>query len=161
MVSGGFFGYTPPIVLKISVSGGFVDQIPPFAGASVASHFTFGKHKISSDFTRFLSSLLGPMPEYVWLATRGKSQLGDKLNVLQQLTIIADRLIAQIRDGSLVPPSDCPTPTPATSHYGTPLENPDFLQIVPYISPEYQGVLALLMDELGLIPVDIRPLSQN
>lgn len=29
------------------------------------------------------------MPEYVWLATGGKSQLGDKLNVLKHRTIVA------------------------------------------------------------------------
>lgn len=145
------------------------------------------------------------MPEYVWLATGGKSLLGDKLNVLQQRTIIAfpdvdgyelrkkkaseltslritvsdylettatqeerdahidisDRLIAQIRDGSFVPPVDCSTDLPAMFHYGTPLENPDFLQITQYISPEYQGVVALLMDDRGLVPVDIQPLSQD
>lgn len=74
---------------------------------------------------------------------------------------IADRLIAQLRDGTLVPPEDCPTPTQASSHYGTPLENPDFLQIAQYISPEYQGVVAVFMDELGLVPIDVRPASQN
>ena len=174
----------------------------------------FGEHLLSkcpgrtvalveSEKTAVICSAL--MPEYVWLATGGKSQLGDKLNVLQQRTIIAfpdvdgyelwkqkaseltslritvsdylettatpeerdahidiaDRLIAQIRDGSLVPPDDCPTSPPSSSHYGTPLENPDFLQIAPYISPEYQGVVALLMDDLGLVPVDIQPLSHD
>lgn len=174
----------------------------------------FGEHLLSkcpgrtvalveSEKTAVICSAL--MPEYVWLATGGKSQLGDKLNVLQQRTIIAfpdvdgyelwkqkaseltslritvsdylettatpeereahidiaDRLIAQIRDGSLVPPADCPTSPPSSSHYGTPLENPDFLQIASYISPEYQGVVALLMDDLGLVPVDIQPLSQE
>lgn len=174
----------------------------------------FGEHLLSkcpgrtvalveSEKTAVICSAL--MPEYVWLATGGKSQLGDKLNVLQQRTIIAfpdvdgyelwkqkaseltslritvsdylettatpeereahidiaDRLIAQIRDGSLVPPDDCPTSPPSSSHYGTPLENPDFLQIAPYISPEYQGVVALLMDDLGLVPIDIQPLSHN
>ena len=74
---------------------------------------------------------------------------------------IADRLIAQLQDGTLVPPEDCPTETPALSHYGTPLENPDFLQIAQYISPEYQGVVAVFMDELGLVPIDVRPASQN
>lgn len=29
------------------------------------------------------------MPGYVWLATGGKSQIGDKLNVLHQRTIVA------------------------------------------------------------------------
>jgi len=51
--------------------------------------------------------------------------------------------------------------TGGKSHYWAALENPDFLQIAPYISPEYQGVLALLMDDLGLVPVDIKHLSQN
>lgn len=155
-----------------------------------------------SDFTRFLVSILGAS---VWLATGGKSQLGDKLNVLHQRTIvafpdvdgydlwkqkagelsslritvsdylestatqeereahidIADRLIAQLRDGTLVPPADCPTASSPSSQYGTPLENPDFLQITQYISPEYQGNVAIMMDELGLIPIDVCPLSQS
>ncbi len=174
----------------------------------------FGEHLLSqcpgrtvaiveSEKTAVICSAL--MPEYVWLATGGKSQLGDKLNVLKQRTIvafpdvdgydlwkqkaselpglritvsdylettatpeereahidIADRLIAQLRDGTLVPPEDCPTEAQPVSHYGTPLENPDFLQIAQYISPEYQGVVAVFMDELGLVPIDVRPASQN
>ena len=71
------------------------------------------------------------------------------------------RFIRYYQDGTLVPPEDCPTEKPASSHYGTPLENPDFLQIAQYISPEYQGVVALLMDDLGLVPVDIKPLSHE
>lgn len=145
------------------------------------------------------------MPEYVWLATGCKSQLGDKLIVLHQRTIvafpnvdgydlwkqkagelsslritvsdylestatpeereahidIADRLIAQLRDGTLVPSADCPTASSPSSQYGTPLENPDFLQIAQYISPEYQGNVAIMMDELGLIPINVCPLSQS
>ena len=174
----------------------------------------FGEHLLSkcpgrtvalveSEKTAVICSAL--MPEYVWLATGGKSQLGDKLNVLKQRTIvafpdvdgyqlwkqkaseltslritvsdylettatpeereahidIADRLIAQLQDGTLVPPEDCPTPSPSSSHYVTPLENPDFLQIAQYISPEYQGVVAVFMDELGLVPIDVRPASQD
>lgn len=42
---------------------------------------------VESEKTAVICSAL--MPEYVWLATGGKSQLGDKLNVLQQRTIIA------------------------------------------------------------------------
>ena len=158
---------------------------------------------VESEKTAVICSAL--MPEYVWLATGGKSQLGDTLNVLKQRTVIAfpdvdgyelwkqkaaelpslritvsdylestatpaereahidiaDRLIAQILDGTLVPPDDCPTDSPSVSHYGTPLENPDFLQIAEYISPEYQGVVASLMDELGLVPIDVCPASQE
>lgn len=158
---------------------------------------------VESEKTAVICSAL--MPEYVWLATGGKSQLGDKLNVLHQRTIvafpdvdgyelwkqkagdlsslritvsdylestatpeereahidIADRLIAQLRDGTLVPPADCPTASSPSSQYGTPLENPDFLQIAQYISPEYQGNVAIMMDELGLVPIDVCPLSQS
>lgn len=158
---------------------------------------------VESEKTAIICSAL--MPEYVWLATGGKSQLGDKLNVLKQRTIvafpdvdgyelwrqkaselstlritvsdylettataeereahidIADRLIAQLRDGTLKPPQDCPTPAPSLSQYGTPLENPNFLQVANYISPEYQGIVAQLMDDLGLVPTDICPASQE
>jgi hypothetical protein len=158
---------------------------------------------VESEKTAVICSAL--MPEYVWLATGGKSQLGDKLNVLRQRTVIAfpdvdgyelwknkasempalritvsdllektatpaereahidiaDRLIAQLRDGTLVPPADCPTEEAESSHYGTPLENPDFLQIAQYISPEHQGLVTVLMDDLGLVPIDVRPVSQE
>ena len=157
---------------------------------------------VKSENTAVICFLL--MPEYVWLATGGKSQLGNKLNVLHQRTIvafpdvdgyelwkqkagelsslritvsdylestatpeeleahidIADRLIAQLRDGTLVPPVDCPTASSPSSQYGTPLENPDFLQIAQYISPEYQDNVAIMLDELGLVPIDVCPLSQ-
>lgn len=43
----------------------------------------------------------------------------------------------------------------------TPMENPDFIQIAQYISPQYQGVVALLIDELGLITADVCHASQN
>ena len=42
---------------------------------------------VKSENTAVICFLL--MPEYVWLATGGKSQLGDKLNVLHQRTIVA------------------------------------------------------------------------
>ena len=42
---------------------------------------------VKSENTAVISFLL--MPEYVWLATGGKSQIGDKLNVLHKRIIVA------------------------------------------------------------------------
>lgn len=138
------------------------------------------------------------MPDYIWLATGGKSQLGDKLKVLKGRTVtafpdidgydywrtklaevkdidirisnlleeratpqqreahidIADLLISELASGH------CPTPrTPAVPHkdYVHPLDNPAFRQIIEYLSPASFGPVAMLMDELDLVPIAVHP----
>ena len=162
--------------------------LPKYPGRSVAL--------VESEKTAVICSAL--MPDYIWLATGGKSQLGDKLKVLKGRTVtafpdidgydywrtklaevkdidirisnlleeratpqqreahidIADLLISELASGH------CPTPrTPAVPHkdYVHPLDNPAFRQIIEYLSPASFGPVAMLMDELDLVPIAVHP----
>ena len=162
--------------------------LPKYPGRSIAL--------VESEKTAVICSAL--MPDYIWLATGGKSQLGDKLKVLKGRTVtafpdidgydywrtklaevkdidirisnlleeratpqqreahidIADLLISELASGH------CPTPrTPAVPHKGYvhPLDNPAFRQIIEYLSPASFGPVAMLMDELDLLPIAVHP----
>ena len=130
---------------------------------------------VESEKTAVICAAL--MPSYIWLATGGKTQLGDKLRVLQGREVIAfpdvdgydewQRKLSLL-SGLNIRISDylqrSATPADRAAHidiadlllrqsaaHPEP-ENP----ILKYFAPEHRENVQALIDELGLVPVSIK-----
>ena len=157
----------------------------------VLSQCLFGEHLLSRYPDRTVALVesektavicAGFIPEYVWLATGGKTCLGNKLDILYGRKVVAypdvdaydywrERLVNYpniiISDYlQKVAGSD-----PSSSHMDLAdlilesrhrpdtSKNPTFLQIKRYISPEYQPEVEAFIEDLGLefLGVDFDP----
>ena len=125
------------------------------------------------------------MPSYIWLATGGKSQLGDKLKILRGRNVIAfpdidgynewkDKLT--LISGASIKVSDYlernATDQDREAHidiadlllkntelHPQPQSGPTPNPILKYFSPEHHQELEALIQELDLIPVSIKKIS--
>lgn len=125
------------------------------------------------------------MPSYIWLATGGKSQLGDKLQILKGRDVIAFPDIDGYNEwkakltlipGASIKVSDylernatdqdreahidiadllLRNTGPHPQQQSGPTPNP----ILKYFSPEHHQELEALIQELDLIPVSIKKIS--
>ena len=126
----------------------------------------------------------GFIPEYVWLATGGKTSLGNKLDALSGRKVVAypdvdayDYWRERLVDYPYIIISDYLQKVagndPSSSHMdladlilesrlhpGT-SQNPTFQQIKRYISPEYHSEVDALIDDLGLELLHISKGSDN
>ena len=157
------------------------------------SQCLFGEHLLSrySDRTVALvesekTAVIGAgfIPEYVWLATGGKTCLGNKLDVLSGRKVVAypdvdayDYWRECLVDYPNIIISDylqkVAAGVPSSSHMDLAdlilesrhrpdtSKNPTFLQIKRYISPEYQPEVEALIDDLGLEFISVDQDSQG
>lgn len=148
----------------------------------------YPNHKVAlveSEKTALICAAL--MPQYVWLATGGKTQLGEKLNALKGRDVIAfpdvdaydtwkEKLSLSVDFHVTVSDYLEKTATPeeraakidiadrllsetrAASKSDTHQQN---LGILKYFSPEHRDEVKALIEELDLIPISITRLEQR
>ncbi len=153
---------------------------------------------VESEKTAIICSAV--MPDYIWLATGGKSQLNSRLEVLRGRQIIAfpdidgyqewtaklselkhlnitisdylesiatdklreahidlaDIIVEELRTGPVPLSHSAGTGTQRTDwDNSNALQNPNFLQVLPYLSEAAIGPVAHLMADFDLVPVDV------